>query len=94
MAKTTVRWNSATAQRLLDGAGGVRELLRARAERVLAAAKADPHDETYAYENSLHIEEDHTDRLVLRVVASDKKSPILEARYGILAKALDAAGGD
>lgn len=94
MAKTTVRWNSDAAQAMLDGGSGVRALLREKAERVLAAAKADPHDETYAYENSLHIEEDHTDRLVLRVVASDKKSPLLEAKYGILAKALDAAGGD
>ncbi|MFJ9313798.1 hypothetical protein ACIRN4_06355 [Pimelobacter simplex] len=94
MTKTTVRWNSDAAQSMLDGGSGVRDLLRDKAERVLAAAKADPHDDTYDYENSLHIVEDHTDRLVMRVVAGDKKSPILESKYGILAKALDAAGGD
>ena len=61
------------------------------AERVLAAAKADPHDDTGAYEASLHIEHATTDRVVERVVASDPKCGILEARYGILVRALGAA---
>lgn len=72
--------------------GEVRTMLRPRAEAVLAAAIADPHDDTHDYENSLHIEDDTTDRAVLRVVADDWKAHILEAKYGILARALDAAG--
>lgn len=77
---------------------GMDELLnsfstRPYAERVLAAAKADPHDDTGAYENGLHIEQDETDRRVFRVVSGDRKGHILESRYGILARALDSAGG-
>ena len=71
----------------------VRAMLTHHAEPVLAAAQADPHDETGAYEAGLHIEQVTTDRAVVRVVAGDPKGPILEARYGILARALDSAGG-
>lgn len=71
----------------------VRAMLTPRAERVLAAAKADPHDDTGAYENGLHIEQDTTDRAVVRVVSGDRKGHILEANYGILSRALDSAGG-
>lgn len=70
----------------------VRGLLLPYAERVLAAAKADPHDDTGAYEDALRIDQDTTDRAVTRIVAGDKKGHILEARYGILARSLDAAG--
>lgn len=69
----------------------VRDDLTRRAERVLAAAIADPHDDTYAYEHSLHIEQETHDRAVVRVVAGDRKGHILEAQYGILGRALDAA---
>jgi transposase-like protein len=72
---------------------GVRSMLTERAERVLAAAQADPHDDLGDYESGLHIEQDTTDRAVVRVVSGDFKGHILEARYGILARALDAAGG-
>ena len=77
---------------------GMDELLnsfstRPYAERVLAAAKADPHDDTGDYENGLYIEQDETDRRVFRVVSGDWKGNILESRYGILARALDSAGG-
>ena len=71
----------------------VRAALTQRAERVLAAAQADPHDDTGAYEAGLHIEQDATDRAVVRVVSGDWKGHILEAKYGILSRALDAAGG-
>lgn len=73
--------------------GEIRAILTPRAERVLAAAKADPHDDTFAYENGLHIEQDTTDRAVVRVVSGDRKGHILEANYGILSRALDSAGG-
>jgi hypothetical protein len=71
----------------------VRQLLTTRAERVLAAAQADPHDDTGDYEAGLHIEQVTTDRAVVRVVSGDWKGHILEAKYGILSRALDAAGG-
>ena len=71
----------------------VRSALTQRAERVLAAAQADPHDDTGDYEAGLHIEQDTTDRAVVRVVSGDWKGHILEAKYGVLSRALDAAGG-
>lgn len=83
--------NSAGVQEYLDGKHGVEELLESKARPVLAAAIADPHDNTGAYESGLHIETEHTDRMVKRVVSSDFKGHILEARYGILARALDQA---
>lgn len=88
-----IQLNSAGIQSLLDGGQGVDALVRERAERVLAHAQADPHDETGDYENGLHIEVVHTDRMVVRVVSGDWKGYILEANYGILARALDSAGG-
>ncbi len=90
MARTQVRLNSAEIQSYLDGEHGVGEMLRSRAEAVLSAAQADPHDASGAYEDSLHIEEDHTDRLVVRVVADVPYAIVQEARYGVLSRALDA----
>lgn len=92
MARARIVINRAGVRALLNDPGVRAELTR-RAEPVLAAAKADPHDDTFAYEQSLHIEQATTDRAVTRVVASDEKAHILEARFGILARALDAAGG-
>jgi hypothetical protein len=87
-----VRLKSSGMAALLKS-GEVRGFVTERAERVLAAAQADPHDDTGAYEAGLHIEQDTTDRAVVRVVSGDKKGHILEANYGILARSLDAAGG-
>lgn len=83
--------NSAGIQSYLDGAHGVRALLRSHAEPVLAAAQADPHDASGEYEASLHIEEAHTDRLVVRVVAGVPYSHVVEANHGVLSRALDSA---
>jgi glycine cleavage system aminomethyltransferase T len=87
-----VRLKSPGMESLLKSPG-VRAMLTVRAERVLAAAKADPHDDTGAYEAGLHIEQATTDRAVVRVVSGDFKGHILEANYGILSRALDSAGG-
>lgn len=87
---TRVRLKSSGMAALLKS-DGVRADLTARAERVLAAAQADPHDETFAYEKGLHIVQATTDRVAVRVVSGDFKGYILEANYGILARALDAA---
>ncbi len=70
----------------------VRAELTRRAAAVLAAAQADPHDDTGAYEAGLHIVQATTDRAVVRVVSGDWKGAILEAEYGILGRALGAAG--
>lgn len=88
-----VKVNSKAAQAYLDGEHGVREMLRKRAERVLAHAKADPHDKTHNFENGLRIREDHTDRVVFRVGSTAPHSHLVEAQFGVMAKALDAAGG-
>lgn len=89
--RNAIRLNSAEIQSYLDGEHGVREMLLAHAEPVLAAAQADPHDASGEYEGSLHIEETHTDRLVVRVVADAPHALVQEARYGVLSRALDAA---
>ena len=93
MAKgTKVKLNSRGMADLLKGAD-VRAELTKRAERVLAAAQADPHDDSGDYEAGLHVQQATTDRAVVRVVSGDWKGHILESRYGILARALDSAGG-
>ena len=91
MARARIKINSRGIQSYLDGGGGVRELLRSHAEPVLAAAQADPHDASGAYEASLHIEEARTDRLVVRVVAGVPYSHVVEANFGVLSRALDRA---
>lgn len=90
MAK--IKLNHGGIQSYLDGDHGVSALLHKVAGPVLAEAKADPHDDTGAYEAGLHIDEVHTDRLVVRVVSGDWKGHIMEANYGVLSRALDAAG--
>ncbi len=90
MARTRIDVNSRELQSYLDGDHGVRELLRGKAENVAAALRADPHDETGAFEAGVTIEEVHTDRLVLRVGSTDHKGHILEANYGLHSRALDA----
>lgn len=88
--------------RLVLRSGGMKELLNSddvrsmltdKMQPVLAAAQADPHDETGDFESGLHIEQATTDRAVVRVVSGDWKGHVLEAQYGILARSLDAAGG-
>lgn len=92
MARSTVRLKSAGVKQLLNSPE-VRAMLTEKAQPVLAAAQADPHDDTGAYEASLQIQQATTDRAVVRVIATDRKSHILEAKYAILSRALDAAGG-
>lgn len=86
------RLNHAGMAALLKS-GEVRALLTEHADIVLAAAKADPHDDTGDYEAGLHIEQvTHPTRAVVRVVSGDWKGRLLEARYGILARALGGTG--
>lgn len=69
----------------------IRGALKPYADRILSAAQADPHDDTGDYERGLTRESVTTDRAVERVVATDSKSAIVEARFGVLARALDSA---
>jgi hypothetical protein len=85
-----VKINHGGMKQLLKSAG-VRAELTQRAEAVLQAAIDDPHDDTGEYEGGLEIQQHTTDRAVVRVVGTDWKSGILEAEYGILARALDSA---
>lgn len=87
-----VKINSAGIEKVLKS-DGTRALLTAKAERVLAAAQSDPHDDTYAYERSLTIVQRTTDRAVVRVQANDWKGAILEDKYRVLTRALGAARG-
>lgn len=91
MASTRLTINHAEIQSYLDGGHGVESMLDSAAQNVLSAAQADPHDASGAYEASLHIETDHTDRMVKRVVADVPYALVQEARYGVLSRALDSA---
>lgn len=86
-----VKLNSAGMKKLLNSAEVI-AMLESKAAPVLAAAKADPHDDTYDYEKSLQIQTSTGSRARVRVIATDRKSHILEAKYGILSRALDSAG--
>lgn len=92
MARSTVRLNSPGIAALLKS-DDVRAMLTEKMQPVLAAAIADPHDASGAYEAGLQIQQATTDRAVVRVVSTDYKGHILEAKHGILSRALDAAGG-
>jgi hypothetical protein len=84
---TRVKLNHAGMAALLKS-DAVRSIVTPHAEQILAAAKADPHDDTGEYEAGLVIEQDTTDRVAVRVKGTDWKSGILEAKYGILQRAL------
>lgn len=88
-----VKLNSRGMGQLLKS-GEVRDFVTERAERVLSAAQSSaPVGETGDYKASLHIEQDTTDRAVVRVVADVPYARIVEANTGTLSRALDSAGG-
>ena len=92
MARTKIVTNHGGMRELLNS-DAVGDMLEDRMQRALDVSKADPHDETGAYEAGLHLERAYTDRVGVHLVSGDWKGHILEARYGILSRALDAAGG-
>lgn len=93
MARSKVVLNKAGMRELLNSAGVV-AALEARARPVLAAAQADPHDASGDYERGLQIQtQTGRTRARVKVVSTDYKGHILESKYGILSRALDAAGG-
>ena len=71
----------------------VRSARTERAEKVLAAAKANAPVASGEYRDGLHLEQDTTDRAVVRVKGDTDHDWVVEAKHGTLARALDAAGG-
>lgn len=69
-----------------------RSMLTDKAEAVLSAAQASAPVATGAYQASIHVEQDSTDRAVTRVVADAPHAMVVESNTGNLARALDAAG--
>lgn len=69
----------------------VRDDLTDRAGRVLSRAQASAPVASGAYKASLRIEQDTTDRAVVRVVAGVPYAMVVEADTGNLSRALDAA---
>lgn len=90
MATTRVTLKHPGMAALLKSSG-VRSFVTSRADAVLAAAQSSAPVDTGEYRDSLHIEQATTDRAVVRVVAGTDHGIVIEARDGILARALDAA---
>lgn len=92
MAKSKVELISSGMKELLSDAD-VRKMLREKAELVAAAARASAPVATGAYRDGITVFDATTDRAVVRIGSTDRKAPIVEARTGNMARALDAAGG-
>ena len=92
MATTRVVFNSKAAEELLKSSE-VRAVLRKRADAVADRARAGAPTNTGDYRNSIAIEDATTDRAVVRVVARDWKSLIIESKTGNLVRALGDEGG-
>jgi hypothetical protein len=93
VARPRVRLNGSGVQDLLHDPGVVAELA-SRMEDVLHEATVTAPVDSGAYVGSLRVEEhDHGDRTVVQVVADVDHALAVEARLGVLSRALDAAGG-
>lgn len=91
--RSGVKLNHKTVQEYLDGDHGIDALLDRRMARVLVAAQTSAPVDTGTYRRSLHVQTVHTDRMVKRVVSNVDYAWVVEARDGVLSRALDAAGG-
>lgn len=92
MSRSSVKLNKAGVRELLTSPEVV-AMLEARSQPVLTAAQADPHDLSGDYERGLEIQTTTGGtRARVKVVSTDYKGHILEAKYGILSRALDEAG--
>lgn len=99
MAKAKVKLNDAGVRELLTD-DGVRADLTRRGEAVAAVARGSVPTESGRARDSIHLEQDTTDRAVVRVVmdpinpvTGESYGAILEAATGTLTSALDAARG-
>lgn len=89
---TRVVMNNAGAREVLTSPE-VREMLRQRAQAIAARARSTAPFDTGDYERGIGVEDATTDRAVVRVVAKDRKSLIIESKTGNLVRALGAEGG-
>ena len=87
-----VQLRSPGMQALLKDPGLAADLRR-RAEAVAARARANAPVDEGDFRDSITVQSDTTDRAVARVVSSDPKARVVEARTGVMSAALDAAGG-
>lgn len=93
MARIRIEVNKAGIRELLNSSELRADLTR-RMQRVEAEAKATAPVESGEHRDSIHIEQDTTDRAVVRVVADAPHSFWVAVKTGHLARALDAAGGE
>lgn len=89
MAKVKIELDHGGMQSILDGdgvdiEGPLMEVAQRSASRARSTAPVDSGD----YRDGIHAELDHTDRVVARVVATDWKSSIVEAKTGNLKRSL------
>lgn len=91
MARTRITINHSEIQSYLDGAHGVEAMLESAAQSALSAAQSSAPVASGTYRDSLHIETDHTDRMVKRVASDVDYAMVVEANTGNLARALDHA---
>ncbi len=82
-----VKLNSRGMQEVLTSQG-VRRVLRQEAQEVAARARATAPVASGEYRDSITVVDATTDRAVARVIATDPKSHVIEARTGNLARAL------
>lgn len=87
MARPKIDLNSREMGKLLQ-AEQMRPALREIAEGWAARARATAPVDTGAYRDSIEVVDDTTDRAVARVVAQDRKAPIVEYRTGNLKRAM------
>lgn len=80
--------NSSGIQSYLDGDHGVEALLSSEAEERASRARSTAPVSSGAYQASIHVETDHTDRMVKRVVADVPYALIVEANTGNMARSL------
>lgn len=88
MSLSRFKLNSAGIQSYLDGKNGVEALLDAKANQVAAVAQAGAPVASGDYAASIHVETDHTDRMVKRVIADVPYAMVVEADTGNLARSL------
>lgn len=92
-----VRVNDAEVARLARGEGrydGVRRDLEERAERVLTQARQLAPVVTGEYRDNLYVQVDEVDGALRVAIAGNSDHDFqVEADYGVLSRALDAAGG-
>lgn len=94
MTRVSIKFHEAALQQLLRESS-VRADMNRRAGRVRDAARAAAPVETGEYKDKLHVERSTGAKgvEVLTITAGTDHDIFVEARHGILAKAIDAAAG-